>query len=75
MHDKSQPNIPMHSGMFWSKKGHFWGFGKVENVDFFGNFWIALIFGLLYTANLNGKNLATNSSWDFDANFETSAPS
>ncbi len=27
------------------------------------------------TANLNEKNLATNSSWDFDANFETSDPS
>ena len=27
------------------------------------------------TANLNEKNLAMNSSWDFDANFETSDPS
>ena len=27
------------------------------------------------TANLNEKNLATNSPWDFDANFETSDPS
>ena len=27
------------------------------------------------TANLNEKNLATNSTWDFDANFETSDPS
>ena len=26
------------------------------------------------TANLNEKNLATNSSWDFDANFDTSDP-
>ena len=27
-----------------------------------------------YTANLNEKNLATNSPWDFDANFDTSNP-
>ena len=26
------------------------------------------------TANLNEKNLATNSPWDFDANFDTSDP-
>ena len=29
----------------------------------------------MLTVNWNGKNLATNSSWDFDANFETSDPS
>ena len=26
------------------------------------------------TANLNKKNLPTNSSWDFGANFDTSDP-
>ena len=58
---------------------------RVEIHDFSRSFSFLCFGGLLVfqytfvstvlTANLNEKNLATNSTWDFDANFETSDPS
>ena len=37
----------VHSGLFWSKNGHFWGLGRVAKDDFWGPYRVALIFGVL----------------------------
>ena len=44
---KTTTVAPVHSGLFWSKNGHFWGLGKVAKNDFWGPYRVALIFGVL----------------------------